>query len=388
MDNNVIIMHGGGPTAVINASLYGAVREAQASPEVDRIYAAIGGTGGLLRENLRDLTDLPDETLRGLLTSPASAIGTSRDAIEAPEYEAMVPILKKYGVRYVLMNGGNGTMDTCGKLQRHCAGTDIRVIGIPKTIDNDLAVTDHAPGFGSAARYMAASVAEVCCDVESLPIHVSVIEALGRNAGWITAASALAEDSYGRGPDLIYLPERDFDEEAFLRDVKKLIDEKGCGVVVVSEGLHLAGGKPVVPPIFTVGRATYFGDVSAHLANLIIKKLGYKARSEKPGLMGRASIAWQSIVDRDEAEACGRAALRAAVSGETAKMVALRRISEEPYRSETFLADIAEVMMTERKMPDSFINAEGNGVTEAFKAWCRPLIGAPLPRLMDLRKEV
>ena len=143
-----------------------------------------------------------------------------------------------------------------------------------------------------------------------------------------------------------------------------------------------------MPPIFTVGRATYFGDVSAHLANLIIKKLGYKARSEKPGLMGRASIAWQSIVDRDEAEACGRAALRAAVSGETAKMVALRRISEDPYRSETFLADIAEVMMTERKMPDSFINAEGNGVTEAFKAWCRPLIGAPLPRLMDLRKEV
>ena len=387
MENNLIIIHGGGPTAVINASLVGAIREARACGEVGRIYVAIGGTGGLLKERLRDVTDLPGDMLDALLSSPASAIGTSRDAMEAPEYEAMVPILEKYGIRYVLMNGGNGTMDTCGKLQQRCAGTDIRVIGIPKTIDNDLAVTDHAPGYGSAARYMAGSVAEVCCDVESLPIHVCVIEALGRNAGWITAASALATDSYAHGPDLIYLPERDFSEEAFLRDVKKLIEEKRHGVVVVSEGLHGPGGKPVVDPIFTVGRATYFGDVSAHLAQLIIKELGYKARSEKPGLMGRASIAWQSGVDRDEAEACGRAAVRAAVSGETAKMVALRRVSERPYRAETFLADIREVMMTERKMPDEFINAEGNGVTEAFKAWCRPLLGGPLPRLIDLRGE-
>ncbi|MBQ9197396.1 MAG: diphosphate--fructose-6-phosphate 1-phosphotransferase [Clostridia bacterium] len=385
MDNNLLLIHGGGPTAVINASLYGAICEARRSPDVNRIYAAIGGTGGLLKENLRDLTNLPEEKLRGLLTSPASAIGTSRDALEAADYEAMTPILQKYGVRYVLMNGGNGTMDTCGKLQQRCQGLDIRVIGIPKTMDNDLAVTDHAPGYGSAARYMAGSVAEVCCDVESLPIHVVVIEALGRNAGWVTAASALAADSYGHGPDLIYLPERDFDEESFLRDVKALIERQGHGVVVASEGLHGPDGKPIVAPIFTAGRATYFGDVSAHLAGLIVKKLGFKARSEKPGLLGRASIAWQSETDRQEAEACGRAAVRAAVSGETGKMVAIRRTGETPYASETFLADIREVMMTERKMPDAFINQAGNGVTEAFKAWCRPLLGAPLPRLIDLR---
>lgn len=385
MNNNLIIMHGGGPTAVINASLYGTIREAQQSPEVEKVYVAIGGTGGLLREQLRDVSALSDEELRGLLSSPASAIGTSRDAIEAPEYEAIVPILQKYGIRYVLMNGGNGTMDTCGKLQKHCEGTGIRVIGIPKTMDNDLAVTDHAPGFASAARYMAGSVAEVCCDVASLPIHIVVIEALGRNAGWVTAASALAADSYGQGPDLIYLPERDFDEEAFLRDVQKLIDEKGHGVVVASEGLHDREGKPIVKPIFTVGRATYFGDVSAHLANLIIQRLGYKARAEKPGLLGRASIAWQSKVDRVEAEACGRAAVRAAVAGETAKMVALRRTGDAPYASETFLVDIADIMMTERKMPADFINEVGNGVTEAFKDWCRPLLGEPLPKLIDLR---
>lgn len=385
MAGNLIVMHGGGPTAVINASLYGVIREAQASPEVERVYAAIGGTGGFLKEQLRDVTDLTEQQLHGLLSSPASAIGTSRDALEAPEYEAMVPLFEKYNIRYVLMNGGNGTQDTCGKIYARCREKDIRVIGVPKTMDNDLAVTDHSPGFGSAARYMAGSVAEVCCDVEGLPIHVVVIEALGRNAGWVTAAASLATDSYAHGPDLIYLPERAFDEEAFLRDVRRLIDQKGHGVIVASEGLHYADGTPIVEPIFTVGRATYFGDVSAHLANLITKKLGYKARAEKPGLLGRASIAWQSETDRAEAEACGRAAVRAAVAGESGKMVALRRLPGEAYATETFLADIQDVMMTEAKMPDEFINAEGNGVTEAYKNWVRPLIGSPLPKLMDLR---
>ena len=385
MAGNLIIMHGGGPTAVINASLYGAIRQAQSSPEVDRVLVAIGGTGGFLREQIKDVTDYSDDQLRGLLSSPASAIGTSRDALEKPEYEAMVPILRKYDIKYVLMNGGNGTMDTCGKLYAECAANGIGVIGIPKTMDNDLAVTDHAPGFGSAARYVAGSTAELCCDVEGLPIHVVVLETSGRNAGWLTAAASLATDSYAHGPDLIYLPERDFDQDAFLRDVKKLIETKGHGVVVASEGLHYAGGKPIVEPIFTVGRATYFGDVGSHLANLIIKELGYKARAEKPGLLGRASILWQSETDRDEAERCGRAAVDAVTAGESGKMVALRRIPGDTYRCETFLVDIQQVMMTERKLPEEFINAEGNGITEAFKEWCRPLLGNPLPKLMDLR---
>ena len=385
MAGNLIIMHGGGPTAVINASLYGAIRQAQSSPEVDRVLVAIGGTGGFLRERIKDVTDYSDDQLRGLLSSPASAIGTSRDALEKPEYEAMVPILRKYDIKYVLMNGGNGTMDTCGKLYAECAANGIGVIGIPKTMDNDLAVTDHAPGFGSAARYVAGSTAELCCDVEGLPIHVVVLETSGRNAGWLTAAASLATDSYAHGPDLIYLPERDFDQDAFLRDVKKLIETKGHGVVVASEGLHYAGGKPIVEPIFTVGRATYFGDVGSHLANLIIKELGYKARAEKPGLLGRASILWQSETDRDEAERCGRAAVDAVTAGESGKMVALRRIPGDTYRCETFLVDIQQVMMTERKLPEEFINAEGNGITEAFKEWCRPLLGSPLPKLMDLR---
>lgn len=385
MAGNLLVVHGGGPTAVINASLYGAIRQAQASPQVDRVLTALGGTGGLLNERLRDVTDLPDAVLCGLLSSPSSAIGTSRDALETPEYEAMLSILKKHNIRYVLMNGGNGTMDTCGKLYTRCSDSGIHVIGIPKTMDNDLAATDHSPGFGSAARYMAGSVAEVCCDVEGLPIHVVVIEALGRNAGWVTAAASLATDSYAHGPDLIYLPERAFDEEQFLADVEQLIKGKGHGVIVASEGLHYADGVPIVEPVFSVGRSTYFGDVSAHLADLITRKLGFKSRSEKPGLLGRASIAWQSETDRQEAELCGRAAVDAATGGESGKMVALRRVPGPVYHCEACLVDIHQVMMTERRMPDSFINERGNGVTEAFKDWCRPLLGSPLPHLIDLR---
>ena len=290
MKGNLILIHGGGPTAVINASLAGAIRQAKKEPNVDRILAAIGGTGGLMRGQVRDLTDITEEELALLERTPGSAIGTSRDALEEPEYRLLAEKCVELGAKYVLMNGGNGTMDACGKLCRMLAGTDIRVMGIPKTMDNDIAVTDHAPGFGSAARYIAQSVAEVTADVRGLPIHVVVIEASGRNAGWITAASALARQAGVDGPDLIYLPERPFDEAQYLRDVQKLIEEKHGVVVVASEGLKDKDGKPIVEPVFKVGRATYFGDVSAHLANLVIKHLGYKARSEKPGLLGRASI--------------------------------------------------------------------------------------------------
>ena len=385
MKGNLILIHGGGPTAVINASLYGAITEAKKHPEVDRVLAAVNGTGGLLRGDVTDVTDVPEEELRLLLQTPGSAIGTSRDALEKEDYEKMPDIFEKLGVKYVLMNGGNGTMDTCGRICEACKSRDIRVMGIPKTMDNDLAVTDHAPGFGSAARYMAQSVAEVAADVRGLPIHVVVIEALGRNAGWITAASQLAWDS-GVGPDLIYLPEIPFDEEKFLADVKKLIDEKRGVVVVASEGLKDASGKPIVEPVFQVGRSVYFGDVSAHLSQLVTKKLGYKSRSEKPGLLGRASMALASPVDQAEAQLAGEEAVRAAIAGESGKMVAFVRESTEPYRVSTTLVDVHEVMMHEKVLPKEYINAEGNGVTEAFVEWCRPLIGAEIPKMISLKK--
>ena len=385
MDENLLIMHGGGPTAVINCSLYGAVTEAKKRLKRGRILAARNGTGGLIREELIDLTEVAEADLKKLLVTPGSANGTSRDQLNEAEYMRMAEILKRHQIRYVLMNGGNGTMDTCGRLFLACRkqGLEIKVMGIPKTMDNDIAVTDHSPGFPSAARFIAESIREVCADVRGLPIHVSVIEASGRNAGWITAASALAADQGGPGPDLIYLPERPFDEDAFIEDVKELLKVKKGIVVVASEGLKDAAGKPVVEPIFTVGRATYFGDVGAHLANLVIRRLGYKARSEKPGLIGRASIRLQSPVDRREAIEAGALACREVLSGTTGKMVAFRRVCDRPYRAEAFLTDIDQVMMTERTVPDSYINARGNGVTEAFMDWCRPLLGADLPEMIS-----
>ena len=184
MGENILIVHGGGPTSVINASLYGAVKEAKKYKEIEHIYAAKNGTGGLMREELIELENVPDEKLELLLNTPGSAIGTSRDQIEQAEYDRMIEVLLKKNIKYVLFNGGNGSMDTCGKLYKNCQarGLDIRVMGIPKTHDNDIAITDHSPGYGSIARYMAQSVKEVAADVKGLPIHVVVVEALGRNA--------------------------------------------------------------------------------------------------------------------------------------------------------------------------------------------------------------
>lgn len=380
MRQNILMVHGGGPTAVINASLYGAVKEAQASEMIDRVYAAEYGTGGLMKEKLIDLTDVPADVLERLLTTPGSAIGTSRDQLEEAEYERMAEVCVKYNIGYILFNGGNGTMDTCGKMYRMCEkkGLDIKVMGIPKTTDNDIAVTDHSPGFASAARFMAESTKELLADVSGLAIHVAVLEASGRNAGWITAASAMAEDEDGLKPDLIYLPEVPFDEEQYIHDIEELLKTKSGIVVVASEGLKDKEGNPVVKPIFKVGRSVYFGDVSAHLANLVIQRLGYKARGEKPGLLGRASIGLRSDIDVQEAVIAGQEACRAALAGESGKMVAFRRTSDEPYAMETFLVSIDEVMMHEKTMPAEFINENGNGVTPAFKDWCRPLLGGPL----------
>jgi len=392
VEGNVLVVHGGGPTPVINASLYGVVEEAKKSGKVEKVYAAMGGTGAIFSEDFLDLLTVPEEELKLLLQTPATAIGSSRYALWDDDYKKMPEIFKKYNIRYVLLNGGNGTMDTCGRIHKVCAPEGIRVIGIPKTIDNDIAVTDHTPGYGSAARYIAATTHEVGEDVKSLPIHVCVVEAMGRNAGWITAASALARKEKGDAPHLIYLPERPFNEEEFLEDVKKLYDELGGVVVVASEGLKDKDGKPIVPPIFKTERATYYGDVSAHLANLVIQKLGIKARSEKPGICGRASIAWQSETDRDEAVLAGREALRAALEGDSGVMIGFKRITKEDgsYGIELFRVPIEEVMMYERIIPEDYINERGNDVTEAFVEWAKPLIGGPIPdfaRLENYERE-
>lgn len=383
MGKNVLIVHGGAPTAVINSSLYGVITEARKYSDIDKIYAAIGGSKGILDEDFLDLKGIDEKRLELLLHTPASAIGTSRYELKQSDYKEMAGVIIRNNIKYVLFNGGNGSMDTCGKLYRALDDSGINVVGIPKTIDNDISITDHAPGFGSSARYIAETVNEVAQDIKSLPIHVCVIEALGRNAGWITAASALARRKDGDAPHLIYLPERPFDEEAFLEDVKALYEKLGGVVVVVSEGLKNKEGDPIVPPIFEVGRSVYYGDVSSHLSNLIIKRLGIKARSEKPGICGRASIAFQSPVDRKEAVLAGEVAMKAAYEGKTGVMVGFERVRGEEYQVKTIFIPINEVMLHEKVMPESFINERGNDVTQEFIEWCKPLLGQEIKEFIS-----
>lgn len=383
---NILIVHGGGPSPVINASLYGAIQEAKKHEGIGSIYGAIGGVDGILNESFIDFKEQPQEKIALLPQTPATAIGTSRTHLTEQDYEKIVEVCVKKNIKYVLFNGGNGSMDTCGKIYKKAAQQDIRVIGIPKTIDNDIAITDHSPGFGSAARYLAVSVAEAAQDVKAMPIHVSIIESMGRNTGWIAASSALARKNGGDAPHLIYVPERAFNEKEFLEDVKRLYDRLGGVIVVASEGLKNEKGDPIVDPILTKGRDVYFGDVSSHLAMLVIRELGIKARSEKPGILGRSSATLQSATDREEAIRSGAFAAKAAIEGSTGYMVGFERASAPSYACETILIPIEQVMMTEAVLPDNFINERGNDVTQAFIDYCKPLIGGPLPEYAEFVK--
>ena len=273
MKENLIIIHGGGPTAVLNCSLYGAVREAQASGLVEHVYGAVGGTGGLLKEKLPDFGSVPEEELERLPTTHATAIGTSRDAREAEDYARMADILSEKHIRDVLMNGGNGTMDACGKLAAVCRDRGISVMGIPKTMDNDIAVTDHCPGFASAAKYIATSCAEVWQDAHVYDTGmVTIIEIMGRHAGWLAGSAALAA-WVGYGPDLIYLPEVDFDMARFLADVHQVYQAKNKCLIAVSEGIHRADGAFIAEGVSAAANDgfghTQLGGLAALLADLL-----------------------------------------------------------------------------------------------------------------------
>jgi 6-phosphofructokinase len=386
MGKNLIIAQGGGPTAVINASLAGVVSEAQRQSAVETIYAAKGGIAGLLREDFIEMNSLSDTDIERMKNTPSSVIGTCRYKVGEQDHQPIIKILRKYDVGYFFYNGGNDSMDTCHKISRIVV--DIRVLGIPKTIDNDLAVTDHCPGFGSAARYAAVSTLELGLDVKALPIHVSVIEFMGRNAGWLTAASVLARDR-GGAPHLIYLPERPFIESEFLKDLQNARADYGNGIVVaVSEGLVDEKGIPLVSPrhkshIDGFGHALP-GNVSHYLAELISGKLGIRARSEKPGLLGRTSKALISEIDREEAFQVGVRSVRAAIEGRSGCMVGFKRMSNAPYSVDYQLIDLSEVANVEKKMGAEFINERGNDVTDAFVEYCRPLIGGELPDYFSL----
>lgn len=395
MKKNMLVVHGGAPTAVLNASLFGVLKASQNHPMVDHIYGARYGTEGLLKGDLIDLTTLSELQQSLLLQTPGTAIGTSRTMLQREDYQNMARQCYQRNIGYVLFSGGNGTMEACSRLADACdeimdefdPGASVRVAGIPKTIDNDLALTDHSPGFGSAARFIVQTVREIATDVRSLPIHVSIVEIMGRNAGWLTAASALARSPSSAAPHLIYLPERPFNEKEFLEDVKRCHERYGGVVVAVSEGLKRADGQPIVPPIFQIDRSVYFGDVGAYLAELVIKELHIKARSEKPGIAGRSSIALQSSVDREEAVLAGQTAAEAVLAGTSKVMVGFQRVPGTTYQIRTKLLPVGKIKLTERIMPDEYINIQGNDVTVEFCEWCQPLLGEPLPDFLNLLSD-
>ena len=386
LKGNMLIAQGGGPTPVINSSLLGAVREAKRHPEaIETIYGARYGAEGILAGDLIDLGAVPAEKLDLLARTPASAIGSCRRKLTDADYPAVLECFKKFNIRYFFYNGGNDSMDTCNKVYQLAveSGYELHVIGIPKTIDNDLAVTDHCPGFGSAAKYAAASALELAQDAAALPIHVVVMEMMGRNAGWITAASALFS---GLMPceHLVYLPETDFDKDEFLAAVKEKW-AKGRGLLVtVSEGIHYAGGAPVADSGIVDGFGHKVpGGAAQTLSDMIMNELGIKSRSEKPGLLGRTSVALMSEVDRDEAELAGATAVRAAVEGETGYMVGFRTEREPEYKSETILVPLAEVANAEKTFPLEWITP--GGVTDELRRYCLPLIGEYDTRFVNLR---
>lgn len=383
--SKILVVHGGAPTAVMNASLYGVIDEARRQDKNLQVLGARFGTGGLLKEDFCSLSDIDGEKLPRLLTTPGSLIGTSRTPLQSHHYQQMAAVLRKQGIEYVLFNGGNGTMDACGRLKS--ADASLKVIGIPKTIDNDIAATDHAPGFGSAARYVALTVRDIAEDVRSLPIHICIVEVMGRNTGWLAASAKLAKQN-GPGADLIYIPEEVFDEDRFLDEISELHRRKGYAVVVVSEGLHDKKGQPIVSPLMTIGRAVYYGEVGSHLANLVIKKLNIKARSEKPGIAGRAASLCQSEVDREEAEACGREGLRLALSGQSGKMVSIARSPGPQYACTYPAVDIEQVMMSERTLPEDYRSSTGSHISSSFKPWCQPLVGDLPDTFFDRRNLI
>ena len=397
----------GGPTAVINASAYGVIREALDSECITKVYGAAHGIVGVLNDKLYVMDEEDPKELELLLHTPSSELGSCRYKIADPEkddtdYKRILEIFKKYDVRYFFYNGGNDSMDTCNKISRYMesVGYECRVMGVPKTIDNDLFGTDHCPGFASAAKYIATSCMEISKDMRVYDKGmITVVEIMGRHAGWLAASAALAS-AFGSGPDLVYLPETDFDMDKFLADVEKVYRETGNALVAVSEGIHYADGSFVSEAKTSAtdgfGHAQ-LGGLAALLANIIKEKIGAKVRGIELSLLQRCGAHLASETDIEEACAAGRTAVKEAVSGTTGCMVAFeRRMDGGQYRCEMKLVPLSSVANFEKKIPVEWINDEHNGVKQELIDYVLPLIqGEPvlplehsLPRYAKLKKQL
>ena len=386
MGVNILVAHGGGPTAVNNTSLQGVVEGARARGKVDKIYAARFGAAGILKGDLIDLTDVPASPIAKLAHTPASAIGSCRRKLTDADYPTVIETLKKFRIDCFFYNGGNDSMDTCNKVSKlaQAEGLDVKVIGIPKTMDNDLDITDNCPGFGSAARYAAEASCELALDASGLPIHVVVLELMGRNAGWVTAASALAARATNCEV-LTYLPEVPVEEDKMLADIEQAW-AKGKGLLVtVSEGICDLAGKPLASTGIVDGVGHMIpGGTAQHVTDNIIQKLNIKSRAEKPGLLGRAAVPYASRVDQLEAYAVGKYAVEAALKGESDYMVAIDGHRGEAFTFDLFLAPLAEVANVEKKFPLEWI-IDGNKIDDRFFGYAMPLMMDKMPDYAILR---
>ncbi len=395
----------GGPTSVINASAYGVIKTALEAEEITKVYGASHGIVGVLNDELFVMDEEDPEELRYLLHTPSSELGSCRYKMKDPEvddtdYKRILEIFKKYNVRYFFYNGGNDSMDTCNKISRYMksVGYDCRVMGVPKTIDNDLFGTDHCPGFASAAKYIATSCMEINKDARVYDNKMIVIvEIMGRHAGWLAASAALAT-AYGSGPDLIYLPECDFDMDRFLADVDELYRKNGKVFVAVSEGIHYADGSFVSEAKTSAtdgfGHAQ-LGGLAAMLAEIVKNHTGAKVRGIEFSLLQRCGAHIASATDVDEAFTAGKVAVEKAVAGETGYMVAFeRQMMDGKYSCAYRLLPLESVANYEKKVPMEWINDAHNGLKEEFISYALPLIQGEanvpkvdsLPRYAKLKK--
>ena len=403
-----IIGQSGGPSAVINASAYGAIKTALENPSITRVLGAENGIQGVLNDRLIDMSKEDPAELALMKHTPSSALGSCRyklkeASVDETDYKRILEIFKKYDVRYFFYNGGNDSMDTCNKISKYMLeqGYECRVMGIPKTIDNDLAGTDHCPGFSSAAKYIATSVMEVYHDARVYDTGmVTIIECMGRHAGWLTAAAALAKEK-GNGPDLIYVPEVAFDMDKFIASVKRIYDEHKKCIVAASESIHDKDGTFITE--YANKNATrdsfghaQLGGLAAFLANEVKKATGAKVRGIELSLLQRCAAHIASKTDVEESFMAGKAAVENAVAGITDKMVGFERVTgpDGKYECRIKLFDLSVVANAEKKLPLEGINETGDGITQGFIDYALPLIQGQtklqiedgLPRFVKLKK--
>lgn len=387
MARNVIIAQGGGPTVVINQSLVGAVLEARGLEGVDRVYGAMHGIRGLVDEDFLDLTREPRGVLERVAETPSSALGSTRDKPDAAYCKAMFKALSAHNAGYFLYIGGNDSSDTVRIVAEEAktAGYDLKAVHIPKTIDNDLMCNDHTPGYGSAARFVTQAFKGINLDNRALGgVYIAVL--MGRNAGFLTAASGLARGFDGDGPHVICLPERDFDMDAVLARIREIHDRLGRCIVAVSEGIHDASGTLIAESLMKHVERDAHGNVSLSgtgalgdlLADEVKSKLGIKrVRADTFGYMQRAFAGCVSDIDAREARDVGEVAARTAIGEGQTGSIAIRRIGD--YAVDYPLVNLSDIAAKTRVVPDDYITADGLDITPAFTAFARPLIGTGLP---------